>query len=36
MLVKNLTIVIINDRRDQLFEQALLSAAIAEEIIVFD
>lgn len=36
MLVKNLTIVIINDRQDQLFERALLSAAIAEEIIVYD
>lgn len=36
MLVKNLTIVFINDRQDQLFERALLSAALAEEIIVFD
>lgn len=36
MLVKNLTIIIVNDRHDQLFEKALFSAAIAQEIIVFD
>jgi glycosyltransferase involved in cell wall biosynthesis len=36
MLIKNLSIIILNDRQDQVFEQALLSAAPAEELIVFD
>jgi len=36
MIVKDLTIIFINDRCDQLFSRALLSATIAQEIIVFD
>lgn len=36
MLIKNLTIIILNDRQDQIFQSALISAAVAEEIIVFD
>lgn len=36
MLIKDLSVIILNDRHDQIFEQALLSAVVAEEIIVFD
>lgn len=36
MLIKNLSIIILNDRQDQLFEQVLMSAAFAEQIIVLD
>lgn len=36
MLNKNLSIIILNDRQDHIFHQALLSAAVAAEIIVFD
>ena len=36
MLIKGLSIVILNDRHDQIFHEALLSAAIAQELIVFE
>lgn len=36
MLIKNLSIIILNDRQDHIFHQALLSAAVAAKIIVFD
>jgi hypothetical protein len=36
MLIKNLSIIILNDRHDRMFEQALLSAACAQEVIVID
>lgn len=36
MLIKNLSIIILNDRQDQLFKQALMSVAFAEQIIVLD
>jgi hypothetical protein len=34
MLIKNLTIIIVNDRQDQLFAKSLFSATIAQKIIV--
>lgn len=36
MLIKNLTIIILTDRHDQIFEQAILSAAHAEKLLIFD
>ena len=36
MRIKNLSIIVLNDRQDQLFEQALMSVAFAEQIIVVD
>ncbi len=36
MLIKGLSIIILNDRHDHIFHQALLSAAIAQELIVFE
>ncbi len=36
MLIKNLSIIVLNDRQDQLFQQSLMSVAFAEQIIVVD
>jgi hypothetical protein len=36
MLIKGLSIVILNDRQDQIFHEVLFNAAIAQELIVFE